>query len=183
MLIEDLTAAVGRYVWLQRALAEWLSAPGASVDGAAGVRAASTADDGPRAAVLVYLHGVARRFDAHSAGWESLLADSPALAAPGQVRAPSPGWDELADAACGDSDRLTALVGVVLPRLSASLERFADGLDGVAEAAEARFCAIVAEDLRDLAARGAALLNQQVPEAAQRRATVTLERRLAGLSC
>ena len=180
MLIEDLSDAVGRYVWLQRRLAEWLRAPDGSVATAAGCDDAS--DGAQRAAVLVYLHGAARRFAAHSAGWEALLADSPALAAKERVRAPSPGWEEL-DAALSASDRLAVLVRVVLPRLSASLERFAGGLNDVAEAAEARFCAIAAADLRDLGDRGMALLNRQMPESAQREAAETLAQRLAGLSC
>ena len=124
MMIEDLTDAVGRYVWLHRHLAESLRLWGADEE------------DG---AVAVYLHRTARRLAEHGAGWEALLADSPALGAAERVRAPSPGWEELfRGAATGTSDRLVVLLAVVLPRMRASLERFAAQLGDVAEAAEGR---------------------------------------------
>ncbi len=169
MMIEDLSDAVGRYVWLQRHLAQSLRSWG---DGE---------DDG---AVAVYLHGVARRFGDHSAGWEALLADSPALAAAERVRAPSPGWDDLfRGASTGTSDRLVILLHVVLPRLRASLERFAGQLGEVAEAAEERFCTIVAEDLRTIEERGRLLLDERATAPSQRRMSARLGRRLAELSC
>ncbi len=169
MMIEDLTDAVGRYVWLQRHLAESLRLWGAGEE------------DG---AVAVYLHRTARRFAEHAAGWEALLADSPALEAAERVRAPSPGWEELfRGAATGASDRLVVLLHVVLPRMRASLERFAASLGDVAEAAEARFCAIVAEDLQRIEARGLTLLDERVAAPSRRRMAARLGGRLADLSC
>ena len=169
MMIEDLTDALGRYVWLQRRLAESLSSWGAGEEDAA---------------VAVYLHEAARRFAEHSAGWESLLADSPALRAAERVRAPSPGWEELfRGTATGTSDRLVILLHVVLPRMRASLERFAQQLGDVAEAAERRLCANVAEDLGVIEARGRLLLDERAPAPSQRRMAATLGRRLADLSC
>ncbi|MDE0652654.1 MAG: hypothetical protein OXI26_03280 [bacterium] len=169
MMIEDLTDALGRYVWLQRHLGESLRFWS---DGE---------DDG---AVAVYLHEVARRFVEHSAGWEALLADSPALGAAERVRAPSPGWEELfRGTATGTSDRLVILLHVVLPRMRASLERFAGQLGDVAEAAEARFCATVAQDLGTIEERGRELLDVRATAPSQRRMSATLGRRLAELSC
>lgn len=169
MMIEDLSDALGRYVWLQRHLGESLRSWG---DGE---------DDG---AVTVYLHEVARRFGDHSAGWEALLADSPALGAAERVRTPSPGWEELfRGASTGTSDRLVVLLHVVLPRVRASLERFATQLGDVAEAAEARFCAIVTEDLRAIEERGRLLLDERATAPSQRRMSARLGRRLADLSC
>ena len=169
MMIEDLTDALGRYVWLQRHLGESLRFWG------------NSEDDG---AVTVYLHEVARRFGDHSAGWEALLADSLALDAAERVRAPSPGWEELfRGASTGTSDRLVILLHVVLPKLRASLERFAGQLGDVAEAAEARFCAIVAEDLRAIEERGRILLDERATAPSRRRMSARLGRRLADLSC
>lgn len=168
-MIEELTDAVGRYVWLQRRLAESLRVWGAGEEDAA---------------VAVYLHRTARRFAEHRAGWEALLADSPALGAAERIRAPSPGWEELfRGAATGTSDRLIVLLHVVLPRMRASLDRFAARLGDVAEAAEARFCAVVAADLQGTEARGRALLDERAPAPSQRRMAATLGRRLADLSC
>ena len=169
MMIEDLSDALGRYVWLQRhlggSLRSWSQGE----------------DDG---AVTVYLHEVARRFDDHSAGWEALLADSRALGAAERVRAPSPGWEELfRGASTGTSDRLVILLHVVLPRVRASLERFAGQLGDVAEAAEARFCAIVIEDLRAIEERGRLLLDERATAPSQRRMSARLGSRLADLSC
>lgn len=169
MMIEDLTDAIGRYLWLQRHLAESLSLWG---DGE---------EDG---AVAVYLHQTARRFAEHGSGWEALLADSPALGAVERVRAPSQGWEELfRGTATGTSDRLVVLLHVVLPRMRASLERFASQLGEVAEAAEGRFCAIVAEDLQGIEARGLTLLDERATAPSRRRMAATLGRRLADLSC
>lgn len=169
MMIEDLTDAVGRYLWLQRHLAESLRLWGVDEE------------DG---AVAVYLHQAARRFAEHGSGWEALLADSPALRAAERVRAPSPGWEELfRGTATGTSDRLVVLLHVVLPRMRASLERFATQLGDVAEAAEGRFCAIVAEDLQGIEARGLALLDERATAPSQRRMAARLGRRLADLSC
>ena len=138
-------------------------------------------DDG---AVSVYLYEVARRFGDHSAGWEALLADSPALGAAERVRAPSPGWEELfRGASTGTSDRLVILLHVVLPRVRASMERFAGQLGDVAEAAEARFCAIVVEDLRAIEERGRLLLDERATEPSRRRMSARLGSRLAELSC
>ena len=169
MMIEDLTDAVGRYVWLQRHLAESLRLWGVGEE------------DG---AVAVYLHRTARRFAEHGTGWEALLADSPALGAAERVNAPSPGWEDLfRGAATGTSDRLVVLLHVVLPRMRASLERFAAQLGDVAEAAEGRFCAIVAEDLQGIEARGLTLLDERATAPSQRRMAARLGRRLADLSC
>ncbi|MCY3663149.1 MAG: hypothetical protein OXH28_10080 [bacterium] len=169
MMIEDLTGAVGRYVWLQRHLAESLR-----------LWSAGEAD----AAVAVYLHRTARRFAEHATGWEALLADSPALEAVERIRAPSPGWEELfRGAATGTSDRLVVLLHVVLPRMRASLDRFATQLGDVAEAAEARFCAVVAGDLEGIEARGLALLDERATAPSQRRMAARLGGRLADLSC
>ncbi|MCY4102641.1 MAG: hypothetical protein OXG55_05140 [bacterium] len=169
MMIEDLTDSVGRYVWLQRHLAESLRLWGVGEK------------DG---AVAVYLHQTARRFAEHGTDWEALLADSPALGATERVRAPSPGWEELfRGAATGTSDRLVVLLHVVLPRLRSSLERFAAQLGDVAEAAEGRFCAIVAGDLQGIEARGLALLDERATAPSQRRMAARLGRRLADLSC
>lgn len=169
MMIEDLSDSLGRYVWLQRHLGESLRFWG------------QAEDDG---AVTVYLHEVARRFGDHSAGWEALLADSPALGAAERVRAPSPGWEELfRGTSTGTSDRLVVLLHVVLPRLSASLERFAGQLGDMAEAAEARYCAIVVEDLRSIEERGRQLLDERATAPSQRRMSARLGSRLADLSC
>ena len=154
MLIEDLTAAIGRYVWLQRHLAgclqDWATADG-SADGA----------------VAVYLHSTARRFADHSDAWEGLLADSPALAAAGQVRPPEPPPESLP--AAGSPECLPVLVNVVLPRLADSVERFASGLGRIAEAAEARHSAIVVRDLRCIEARGRSLSADPMPALASPR--------------
>ena len=168
-MIEDLSDALGRYVWLQRHLGESLRFWGHGED-----------DE----AVAVYLHEVARRFGDHSAGWEALLADSPALGAAERVRAPSPGWEELfRGASTGTSDRLVILLHVVLPKVRASLERFAGRLSDVAEAAEARFCAIVVTDLRAIEERGRLLLDERATAPSRRRMSARLGRRLADLSC
>ncbi len=169
MMIEDLNDALGRYVWLQRHLGESLG---------------FWCTDEDDAAVAVYLYEVARRFDEHSVGWEALLADSPALRAAERVRPPSPGWDELfRGVATGTSDRLVILLHVVLPKMRASLERFAAGLGDTAEVAEGRFCAIVAEDLRAIEERGHSLLDERAQAPSQRRMAATLGQRLADLSC
>ena len=169
MMIEDLTDALGRYVWLQRHLAESLGFWGVDEDDAA---------------VAVYLHEAARRFGAHSEGWEALLADSPALRAAERVRAPSPGWEEVfRGVSTGTSNRLVVLLHVVLPRLRASLERFATQLGDVAEVAEGRFCAIVAEDLRVIEERGLSLLDERAQAPSRRRMAATLGKRFAELSC
>lgn len=169
MMIEDLTDAVGRYLWLQQHLGASLRFWGHGEE------------DG---AVAVYLHGAARRFGEHSAGWEALLSDSPNLRPSERVQAPSPGWEELfRGTSTGTSDRLVVLSHVVLPRLIASLERFAAQLGDVAEAAEARFCAIVVTDLRAIEERGRELLDERVTEPSRRRMSATLGRRLADLSC
>lgn len=169
MMIEELTDSVGRYLWLQRhlaaALEDW--------------RADET--DG---AVAVYTHGLARRCAQHCAGWEGLLADSPALGAADRVQAPSPGWDGLFEGdAGGTQEHLVTLLHVVLPRLLASLERFSTQLGDVAEAAEKRFCSIVVHDLQAELARGMLLLDQRAAAPSQRRLAAALGRRLADLSC
>ncbi len=169
MMIEELTDALGGYVWLQRNLA----------DGLHSWRAVES-----DAEVAVYLHSTACRFEQHGAGWEALLADSPALAASERVRAPSPGWEQVFDgAASGTAERLVILLDVVLPRMLISLERFAAQLGEVSEAAEQRFCAGVASDLAAQQSRGLALLDERTPAPSRRRLSAALGRRLADLSC
>ncbi|MCE2525290.1 MAG: hypothetical protein J4F99_04860 [Acidimicrobiia bacterium] len=169
MIIEDLNDALGGYAWLQRNLADALhSWRGAESD----------------AEVATFLHSTARRFEQHSAGWEALLADSPALAASERVRPPSPGWEQLFDGAATETaERLVVLIHVVLPRMLTSLERFAGHLGEVSEAEEQRFCAAVTTDLRAQQSRGVALLDQRTPAPSQRRLSAALGRRLADLSC
>lgn len=169
MMIEELNDSLGRYVWLQRNLAEGLE-----------TWRARESD----AAVAVYIGVLARRYAEHSDGWESLLADSPALRASERVQAPSPGWDGLfrGDAG-GTQEHLVTLLQVVLPRLLASLERFAGRLGEVAEAAEKRYCAIVVGDLRAQQERGQILLDERAGAPNQRRLAAVLRRRLADLSC
>ena len=169
MMIEDLSDALGRYVWLWRHLGESLRLW------------SRDEDDG---ALAVYLHEVARRFGDHSDGWEALLADSPALGAAERVRAPSPGWEELfRGASTGTSDRLVILLHVVLPRMRSSLERFAGQLGEVSEAAEARFCAIALNDLRAIEERGRLLLDERATAPSRRRMAARLGGRLADLAC
>ena len=169
MMIEELTDAVGGYAWLQRHLAGVLH---------------SWRGDERDAGVAVYLHSAARRFEQHSAGWEALLADSPALAASERVRAPSPGWDQLfGRTANGTAERLVILLHIVLPRMLISLERFAGQLGEVSEAAEQRFCVAVATDLRAQQSRGLALLDERTPAPSQRRLSAALGRGLVDLSC
>ena len=169
MMIEELTDAVGRYLWLQRHLAAALET----------WRAGET-----DAAVAVYTHGLARRCAQHSAGWEGLLADSPALSAADRVQAPSAGWDGLFEGdAGGTQEHLVTLLHVALPRLLASLERFGTQLGAVAEAAEKRFCSIVVSDLQAELARGLLLLDRRAAAPSQRRLAAALGRRLADLSC
>lgn len=169
MMIEELTDSVGRYAWLQRNLAEALEAW-------------CSAEGDPE--VAVYLHGLARRCRAHSAGWEHLLADSPALEASGRVKAPSPGWEGLfrTDAG-GTQEHLVTLLDIVLPRLLASLERFGARLGDVAEAAEKRFCGIVVEDLRAQSASGVPVIDRRAGTPSRREPAAGLGRRLADLSC
>ena len=169
MMIDELTDAVGGYVWLQRNLADALHSWRAGESDAE---------------VVVYLHSAARRFEQHSAGWEALLADSPALAAAERVRPPAPGWDQLFEGTIsGTAERLVVLLHIVLPRMLISLERFAGQLGEVSEAAERRFCAAVATDLRAQQSRGVALLDERTPAPSQRRLSAALGRRLADLSC
>ena len=169
MMIEELTDALGGYVWLQRNLSDGLNS-----------WRAGESDAG----VAVYLHSSARRFEQHSAGWEALLADSPALAASERVRAPSPGWEQVFDGAASETtERLVILLHVVLPRMLISLERFAAQLGEVSEAAEQRFCAGVASDLRAQQSRGLALLDERMPAPSRRRLGAALGKRLADLSC
>ena len=169
MMIEELTDSVGRYLWLQRRLAAALET----------WRAGET-----DAAVAVYAHGLARRCAQHGAGWEGLLADSPALDAADRVQAPSAGWDGLFEGdAGGTQEHLVTLLHVALPRLVASLERFGTQLDDVAEAAEKRFCCIVVRDLQAALAQGMLLLDQRAAAPSQRRLAAALGRRLADLSC
>jgi hypothetical protein len=169
MMIDELTDSVGCYVWLQRNLAEALEAW-------------CVVESDPE--VVVYLHGLARRCRAHSAGWEDLLADSPALEASGRVQAPSPGWEGLfrTDAG-GTQEHLVTLLHVVLPRLLASVERFGGRLGEVAEAAEKRFCGVVVEDLRAQLANGVPVLDQRAGATSRRKMAAALSRRLADLSC
>lgn len=169
MMIEELTDSVGRYAWLQRHLADALE-----------TWCAGESDPG----VAVYIHGLARRCRQHSAGWEDLLADSPALEANGRMQAPSPGWDGLfrTDAG-GTQEHLVTLLHVVLPRLLASLDRFSGRLGEVAEATEKRFCAIVVEDLRNELASGMPVLDERAGTPSQRKLAAALGRRLADLSC
>ena len=169
MMIEGLTDAVGGYAWLHRHLADALHSWSAGESDAE---------------VAVYLHSTARRFERHSAGWEALLADSPALAASERVRAPSPGWEQLFGGTTGGTaERLVILLHIVLPRILISLERFAGQLGEVSEAAEQRFCAAVATDLRAEQSRGLALLDERTPAPSRRRLSAALGRRLADLSC
>lgn len=169
MMIEELTDALGGYVWLQRNLA-------------AGLHSWRAVESD--AEVAVYLHSAACRFEQHGTGWEALLADSPALAASERVRAPSPGWEQVFDgAAGGTAERLVILLHVVLPRMLISLERFAAQLGEVSEAAEQRFCAGVASDLAAQQSRGLALLDERTPVPSRRRLSAALGRRLADLSC
>ena len=169
MMIEHLTDSVGRYLWLQRHLAAALE---------------NWRADEPDAAVAVYTHGLARRCVEHSAGWEGLLADSPALEAVDRVQAPSAGWDGLFEGdAGGTQEHLVTLLHVVLPRLLASLERFGGQLGDVAEAAEKRFCSVVVRDIQAESARGMLLLDQRATAPSQRRLAAALGRRLADLSC
>ncbi|MCY3925100.1 MAG: hypothetical protein OXG52_06270 [bacterium] len=148
MMIEDLTDAVAGYVWLQRSLAAALHSWRARE---------------PDAEAAVFLHSTARTCEQHAAGWEALLADSPALAAPERVRPPSePGADGLTPGAAGDAaGRLANLTNVVLPRLLASFEQFGARLSDVAEAPEKRFCAIVVGDLRAALERGRLLADRR----------------------
>ncbi len=168
MTIHELTDALGRYVWLARCLA-------AALD--------DWDVDEEDAAVVVYLHTLARRCEDHGACWEALLADSPALGAAERVRPPSPGWEDVFRAeSAGTSERLVALLHVVLPRLLASLEDFAGRLGPVAEAPEQRVCAAITDDLRALLARGGLVLDEQIPAPQQRRLTAAIGVRLADLS-
>ena len=155
MMIEDLTDAVAGYVWLQRSLAAALHSWRARE---------------PDAEAAVFLHSTARTCEQHAAGWEALLADSPALAAPERVRPPSepaadglePGAAGLFEGAAGDAaGRLANLTNVVLPRLLASFEQFGARLSDVAEAPEKRFCAIVVGDLRAALERGTLLADRR----------------------
>ena len=168
MLIEDLNSALGGYIWLARRTAQSLGPRPEQPEGQS------------EAAVAVCLHTAARRFAQHGAGWEALAADSPALAAQTRVRAPSEGWDELfehlLDPAVTDLQRLAMLVEVLLPRIEGSLEQFAAQLGDVAEAAEARFCAIVRQDLAALSARGSALLDELRPSESRPAAAEALQR-------
>ena len=169
MMIEELTDSVGHYAWLQRNLAETLE-----------TWCAGESDPG----VAVYLHGLARRCRQHSAGWEALMADSPALEAGRRVQAPSPGWDGLFGSdAGGTQEHLVTLLHIVLPRLLASLERFGGRLGEVAEAAEKRFCTIVVEDLRAQLVGGTPVLDQRAGATSQRKLTAVLGQRLSDLSC
>ena len=169
MMIEELTDSIGRYLWLQRHLAAALE------NWRAGENDTATA---------VYTHGLARRCAQHSAGWEGLLADSPALGAADRVQAPSAGWGGLFEGGAGGTqEHLVTLLHIVLPRLLASLERFGAQLGDVAEAAEKRFCSIVVHDLQAELARGMLLLDQRAAAPSRRRPDAAPDRRLADLSC
>ena len=153
LLIEDLAARVGQYVWWERrlctVLADW---------------ACDEVDHRAR----LHFHTLGRGVEAHAFIWEVLLPDSPALNASERV-APPPAWKDDPDVqVTGLSPptfgRLVVLNEALLPELAASLNDFTDRLSPVSEGPELRHADLIARDLRRFAAQGEELLAELLAE-------------------
>lgn len=153
LLIEDLAARVGQYVWWERRLcadlADW---------------ACDEVDNRAR----LHFHTLGRQVETHAFIWEVLLPDSPALNASGRI-APPPAWTDQSDMqTIGLSSptigRLVGLNEALLPVLVASLNDFTARLSPVSEGPELRHADLIVRDLRGFVALGEELLEGLLAE-------------------